>query len=387
MNSPSVQNKQGNPVRIAFVSMRRVRSAFASAHHYMMSALKRRDVVVDVYSPDTLERLSDRVYASLKHLFNQRADWDELKHGRRFARLIDRHMKRAGDYDIILAPSGSAFIPHLQADLPILYASDATSRLLNQYYPSGRKLSAEALQQHEVNEKSALDRCAAVTYPSDWAGRSAIHDYGVSPEKVHVIPWGGNLDQEPDAKVALAPKHDTACRLLFLNTDWERKGGNVAVQTMHMLREQGMDARLTICGATSPEVASMQHIRATGVLDKHKPHEWNTMWDILASHHFLLFPTRAECYGHVICEASAFGMPTITRNTGGVMGALREGFNGHALPENAEPEDFARIIREVYTDAEHYHQLCRTSREEYELRLNWNAWSRNIIDMIPRLIA
>ena len=50
------------------------------------------------------------------------------------------------------------------------------------------KLSRESRRHGLRNEAAALSRASLLLYLSDWAARSAIEHYGVSPDKVHVLP-------------------------------------------------------------------------------------------------------------------------------------------------------------------------------------------------------
>jgi glycosyltransferase involved in cell wall biosynthesis len=91
---------------------------------------------------------------------------------------------------------------------------------------------------------------------------------------------------------------------------------------------------------------------------------------------FFLFPTLAEAFGIVLCEASAHGLPSLVRDTGGVGGALTDGENGYLLPPEAKGKQYAEKILELVRDRGAYNALVKTSRRAYEERLNWDAWGR-----------
>lgn len=82
---------------------------------------------------------------------------------------------------------------------------------------------------------------------------------------------------------------------------------------------------------------------------------------------FLLLPTRAESYGIVFCEASAFGIPSITTDVGGVSGVVHNGKNGYTLPYSANGHDYAHMIAEVWSDEKRYSELSLTSRNEFDM--------------------
>ena len=69
--------------------------------------------------------------------------------------------------------------------------------------------------------RSVLQRAAAVVGWSNWVRSSMITDYGVDPERCHVIPPG--VDTSRFAPAERRPK--TVPRILFVGADFERKGG------------------------------------------------------------------------------------------------------------------------------------------------------------------
>ncbi|TSA49979.1 MAG: glycosyltransferase [Sphingobacteriales bacterium] len=40
-----------------------------------------------------------------------------------------------------------------------------------------------------------------------------------------------------------------------------------------------------------------------------------------------MVPSRAECYGIVFAEASSYGLPSVSTDTGGVSAVVKEGVN------------------------------------------------------------
>ncbi len=81
---------------------------------------------------------------------------------------------------------------------------------------------------------------------------------------------------------------------------------------------------------------------------------------------FLFFPTRNDCYGIVVCEANAYGLPVIATDTGGVPDIVKEGENGFLLPYNAGGKEYAELIAKIYRDNQHYTELVRSSRAAFD---------------------
>ena len=97
-------------------------------------------------------------------------------------------------------------------------------------------------------------------------------------------------------------------------------------------------------------------------------------------------PTRAECAGIVFCEASAFGVPSITTNTGGVSTNVQDGINGFALPPEATATDYAEKIEELFFDDAAYRQLIKNSRKKFEEELNWEHWGKTFYGIAQKIL-
>lgn len=95
---------------------------------------------------------------------------------------------------------------------------------------------------------------------------------------------------------------------------------------------------------------------------------------ILRQSHFLIAPTLFDCFGIVYCEASAYGIPVLTTDVGGVSQAVRNGQNGFLFAAAAPASDYADTIIELYTHKDRYANLGRECRKHFETRLNWSVW-------------
>ena len=121
-------------------------------------------------------------------------------------------------------------------------------------------------------------------------------------------------------------------------------------------------------------------------LDKAKKEHLNKLCQILSEAHFLVLPTVFDAYGIVFCEASAYGVPSIAANVGGVSQPVREGKNGFLLPPDATAQDYAEKIKTVFSDRENYIKLRASSRREFETRLNWNVWGERVNNIFEDVV-
>jgi glycosyltransferase involved in cell wall biosynthesis len=102
--------------------------------------------------------------------------------------------------------------------------------------------------------------------------------------------------------------------------------------------------------------------------------------------HFLIVPTKAECAGLVFQEAAAFGLPSISFNTGGVSSVLIDNITGMLLPPGSSPEDIAEKINQVWADSQLYKNLSDSAREYYEHYFTEEAWALQVNKILKNIL-
>jgi glycosyltransferase involved in cell wall biosynthesis len=282
--------------------------------------------------------------------------------------------------DVIFAPNASVEIASLSTDIPIIYRTDMNWDDMVDYYPGSKSLFTFARAFGEHIEEAAISKASALVYPSSWAARTASEHYKADLGKVYCIPSGANLEQEdvPGRDAALKHSLDHGIALLWVGVDWGRKGGPVAYDCLMALLNRGLDARMAVCGCVPPERFRHPKIEVIPFLSKRDPRQRRKLSQLFLDSSFFLFPTIAEAFGIVLCEASAFGLPSLACDTGGVRGAVTDRENGYLLPPDATGEQYAEKILETVRDRRVYNNLVMTCRKAYEDRLNWDAWGRAV---------
>jgi len=101
----------------------------------------------------------------------------------------------------------------------------------------------------------------------------------------------------------------------------------------------------------------------------------------------LIVPSLAECYGCVYCEANAYGLPALARDTGGVSEIIKDGINGLLLKSNEQPEDFALRWLNIWCDREKYLSLSLNAHVEFEKRLNYEVFVDKLELIIKNLVS
>lgn len=304
------------------------------------------------------------------------------------ASIVHRRLAKTEAVDAIFSQS-SVPVTRLKSEAPIYIASDQTFAATVRDYL--RNAAPGFLSAGNDQTRECLDNVAGVFVPSQWAADEFVACHGAAPSKIVVCPWGANLPTAPtatataEAAKARMDEFDRSgiLRLTLIGGDWVRKGGKIVDETVRILIGRGVDVRLTIVGVSgNPEIAA-PHERI-GFLDKHEPVQFARLSALFSNCHFFFMPSRAEAYGHVYCEAAAFGVPSVATDVGGVSAIVRHGRNGICLPLQASAAEYADQIIRAVSDRTGYLALSGQARTDYEVSLNWDAFAARVIDRIEQ---
>lgn len=265
------------------------------------------------------------------------------------------------------------FIPYLDVDMPIVCVSDITFEQMRPHY---RKPDEKVDKCYIDIERLMLRNSSDIIYSSEWIKKKVMEVYEIHPRKMHVVEFGANIPPPQDYSIDIDME---VCNLVFIGVDWKRKGGDKVLETYKILKKEGFPCTLTIVGSV-PQYMLYEDKDITIIpkLDKADDKQLKKLGEILRESHFLFLPTQFDAFGIVFCEASAYALPSITANVGGVGQAVNEGENGFLLAPDATARDYADKIRDVFSNKESYIRLRASSRQEFETRLNWGVWGERV---------
>ena len=360
-------------MRVAFVSDRDVSSRNASTHHAMFHALEPRvDELVHIRTQKPAG-LASRIARKLRGEV-RRFDTKWVNERIRTARSILSGRVSRERFDVVFAPMGSTSLAGLEADIPVVYTSDATSRLMDGYYESHTGLSDDLKHRLDAIEGDAIRSASWLPYPTSWVAGSAVEHFGAERERVEVIPYGANIDRWPER----IPRDRPGARLLLMGLEWRRKGADTAVEAVRILRQRGVEATLTVMGCTPPAQLDRTDLRLEPFFNKDTPEGAAKFERAMREHDIFILPSKAECFGHVMCEAAAYSMPLLANRTGGLSEVVIDGKTGYLIGADEGPEGYASRIEEMLSDGERYLAMSRAARDDFEQRLNWDAWGDRV---------
>jgi glycosyltransferase involved in cell wall biosynthesis len=303
---------------------------------------------------------------------------------RSYARQVQRQLA-GSDSDVVLSP-GSIPVAYLHADRPVAFWTDATFAGMVDYYAEFSDLPACTIREGMAAEQSALSLCTLAIYASEWAAKTAVDNYDVDPAKVRVVSFGANLTEAPtrvEVEQMVAARSRERCTMLLLGVDWARKGGDFATAVVRELNKAGLPTELRVAGVEPPaEALASTNVTALGFISKSTRAGRDRWTQLLGDAHFLIVPSRAECFGAVFAEAGAFGVPCLATDVGGIGSAVLNDVNGRRFDLDADVTVWRDYVLGLWADPDRYAAMAMASYREYAQRMNWATACSKVAEML-----
>ena len=310
---------------------------------------------------------------TFNNLKSKRYDFSHsLTISEKYADFLYKKLKEK-KYDFIISPSTSTEIALLETKVPVIYLSDSTFALMTCLYPDFINLADISINEGNTIESLAIRKASILIYTSNWAANSAINVYGAEKKKVNVRQ-PGNLEYVPPLELVYEKKKSKDCiRILFISSDWNNNGGNVAYDTIVELNKMGLKAKLIVYG-NPPENYSNDLIEIVQYDDKNE----DMLYGLYNSCHFALIPVKNETFNKIHAEISAFGIPSIISDTEKVTRCENLLFETH----NPKGQDYAKLIKRLYKDENLYYNLVKFARKSFDDSIDWDKWAQNVIEIL-----
>lgn len=363
--------------------------AWSGTAHYAYEALKQYGHTVYALGPKKpgfigfiCKAVNQLSLAVLKKRFDYR---HSSIYSKAFGRLFNAELKKL-DHDIVVVCGGTEYGAYLNPGKPVFYILDRTIEGALNYHSILSNLLEFSKDQSVATDKRAMLHSTKTFFSSEWAAQHAKVFYHLPDSKSKVLPFGANLDSVPDRETALRPKDTSTWKLLLIGTSWKNKGADIAFNVLVHLLEHNVNAHLTVVGCTPPQDLKHERLTVIPFVDKNSGNGIKELWQLFLSHHFFILPTRFDCTPIVFCEASSFGLPILSSDTGGVRGHVKEGKNGFLIPFEDKGKLYAEKILEII-HSNTYRDLCISTRQCYEEQLNWESWAKQFTEEVSESIS
>jgi alpha-maltose-1-phosphate synthase len=244
-------------------------------------------------------------------------------------------------------------------------------------------VSRKRIDQALRYEEEAANQMTAVFTFSEYLRQSFIRDYHVPIERVFNIGGAVNLAQIPTPNPA---KDYTTNRILFIGTEFTRKGGPQLLEAFRMVRETIPAAELHIVG---PHTLENQDSLPPGVifhghLSRTDPAQAATLEDLFRTSTLFVLPSLYEPFGIAPLEAMLYELPAIVTNAWALRECVTPGINGD-LVEKGNAEDLAAKITQLLSNPDRLAAMGQRARELVLTQYTWPAVASRISSTIKSL--
>ena len=364
---------------------------WAGTGYYIGQALKKQSIPIEYIGP-LEEKLALQIVSKFKSRYHKYLGKNYIKYiepliSRDYGRQIYQKLNSIKS-DVVLS-AGSDSIAYLECNQPIVFWADATFANIIDFYPAYSNLCPESLQNAHLIQSISLQKSRLAIYSSEWAAQTAIDYYQIEPKKVKVVPFGANIESYHnihEIKALIESRPLDKCKLLFLGVDWFRKGGDVALEVAKKLNNSGLNTELTVVGCQPIIISKLpSFVKSLGFISKSTKEGKQRINQLLAESHFLILPSKSECYGIVFCEANALGVPCISRRVGGIPTIIKDDLNGKLFERDSDATEYCEYISNIFTNYTEYKKLALSAFNEYESRLNWKVAGQKVKELLMSL--
>ena len=299
--------------------------------------------------------------------------------------------KLAGaNFDAVLA-FGSLPVSYVRTDKPLIIWTDATFAGLLDYYDEYTNLTKSSVRNGNAMDQRAFDNATHIIFSSDWALRTALDNYSIEPSKTSMVTFGANLDYRfttEEIEKFVQTRASDKCHLIANGRFWHRKGIDRAVEIARCLFRKGIKVQLDVIGCVHEiDEEAAQFVVMHGLIDKNIPSNQEKIAALFAQAHFHVLMSRFECCAHALMEAAAFGVPSVSTNTGGIPSAVIEGVNGCLFGLGSDASEAADYIEKYLNNTDEYRSLALNTFAHYSENQSWDVAGRKVKAIIEGLLS
>jgi glycosyltransferase involved in cell wall biosynthesis len=279
--------------------------------------------------------------------------------------LVRYRLLRKRPFDLVLATGGdcvfsnvvyahfccAAWASIIRKGEVALPSSGIRRHLRNIHYALFLWVASQA--EHVIYHLPSVKATVAV---SSGTKAEITHHYGVSPERVWVVP--NAADERVRLSISEGQQHrnairatlgisDTARVLLFVGAgDWKRKGLSLALRALAILGDPSV--HLIVVGSEdigfyrneARRLGRQEYVHFCGFTAQIERY--------YAAADIFVYPSHYETFSLVTFEAAAAGLPLIVTRTSGSEELVRDGENGFFVQPDAD--DISAKLRHVLRD-------------------------------------
>jgi glycosyltransferase involved in cell wall biosynthesis len=237
-------------------------------------------------------------------------------------------------------------------------------------------------QRREKIYRTHCERAAAVVTMTSWGRRDFIESYGLSEEKVWVVPGASVLPEYPapsaeDLDEIRARLSLPESFLLYPAKPWPHKNHERLLEALAQIRERTGTTIPLVC--TGADAGTFDRVRAraralglettTAFPGFVSPKELRALYGLATA---LVFPSRFEGWGLPVCEAFSAELPVASSSATGLTDLVGD---AGLIFDSESTEQMADVVQRIWTDEGLRRDLAERGRKRSEL-FSWDRTAR-----------
>ena len=280
--------------------------------------------------------------------------------------VLARELIRADPLDAVVAMGTDVFDLErvVPPSLPVATYDDGTFALFMRHADSDLRRNSfpvDDVRRWSGWQAKAARRATACCVSTRWAAASMVQDYGVAPDKVHVVGMG-HRPRPADGRT----RDWSAPRFLFVGVDWGRKNGDSVLRAFARLREEQPGAVLDVVGLHPP--LDQPGVHGHGFLPRESPAAQQQLDELYARATAFVLPSRFDPSPVAYLEAASAGLPVIATTEGGAAELLGD------AAISVHPDDHEALLTAMARLAQP--ETARRLGEEAVRRAALSSWDR-----------
>ena len=253
----------------------------------------------------------------------------------------DRVRARADHIDVVHVYTQNAAyeIADYLREHPSIVSVDSTNELNAYLLPHRRptRWTGRLLPITQRFERRVFDAATLVVSSSEYAADSLRSTYGVTADRLRVLPMGIPVPHE-------APRRDDESPLpmiTFVGRTLDRKGGHRLLE----LHQRHLASRCMLTMVTKGHVPALPNVTTYHDIDVGDPR----LDEILARSAAFVFPSEIDQSPNAVLEAMAMGVPVIAPRIGAIPEMVEDGVSG-MLVTLGDDDGLVQAITRVIVD-------------------------------------
>jgi glycosyltransferase involved in cell wall biosynthesis len=216
--------------------------------------------------------------------------------------------------------------------------------------------------------------------PWSWSCReSLMRDYGISPERITVVPPGIDLRRYDSPDRTARSEAARPLNVLFVGADFTRKGGDLLARLAQEPEFKGVQFNFVTRGYQGPtgdNIRVFEGVTANSA----------ALVNLFREADVFALPTRADTHSVASLEAMAMGLPVITTPVGGIPDIVQDGETGCLIAR----DDMAALtdrLRMLKQDRGRRLRMGLSARKRVETHFNSETIATTVANLLRRAAA